>query len=148
MTIEMAHQVRPGRTYLDVSLCTGAAGRWPDETKQHCIEAVNLPGHPEPGIVDYETHAEEFAAGLAQGAPVTLIGIGKQELLSRQTEVVNRPLFGLLVGAGDLLARSHPGHGLMRWVAPVKRAAPNTSWVFKQAGISIEFTGRPNYTGR
>jgi hypothetical protein len=145
VTTDIRHLARPGRTYLNVPLCTGEAGRWPDGTEQHYIEAANLPCHPNPGIVDYGTdrNPEEFAAALADGAAVTLIGNGDKELLGEK-EVANRPLFGLLLGAGDLLGRSHPGHGLVRWVALVKRAEPNMSWVFKQAGISIELAGPPN----
>jgi hypothetical protein len=139
MTSDITHQDRPGRTYLKVALCTGGAGRWPVGTGEHVIDAVNLPCHPEPGVVDYRDHAEPFSRALADGAAVTLIATGKHR--------VDRPLFGRLVGAGDLLARSHPGHGLMRRVALVHRAEPNMSWVFNQAGIGIEFVGAPKRSG-
>lgn len=124
----LLQQVVGGRVYHDVSACVGDDGPWPAGTADHRLDAVVVAGHPQPGVVGWDEHADEFAEAAA-GADLYVAAV-------RQT--ANRPLLGLLLAGGDLLARSHPRHGLLGHVAVVADPVePNVGWTYRVHGVKV-----------
>lgn len=115
-----------GRVYTDVPLCSPAGG-WPSGTADHRIDAVVVPGHPEPAIAGWADDPEGFDRAVA----------GVEVYLAVARGYIDRPLLGLLVTATDLFSRSHPDHGLLRQVAVAERVEPNAAWLYHRRGIRI-----------
>lgn len=113
-----------GRVYANVALCTGG---WPEGTADHRIDAVLLPAHPQPGVVAWDDHADEFPHAL----------MGADAYLAVARGYVDRPLLGLLLAATDMLSRSHPDHGLLRQVAVAEKVEANAVWLYDRRGIRI-----------
>lgn len=116
-----------GRVYVDVALCTGGAGTWPPDTADHRVDAVVVPGHPGPGVVTWDDYPDEFADAI----------IGADAWIAVARGYVDRPLIGWLLGATDMLSRSHPGHGLLRQAAVAEKVEQNAAWLYNRRGIRI-----------
>jgi hypothetical protein len=120
------HGALGGRVYLNAKLCTELGG-WPEGTADHRIDAVVLPQHPSPGLVDHDDDPEEFNAAVR----------GADMYLAVARGYIDRPLLGMLLAATDLLSRSHPDHGLLRQAAAVHQIEPNIAWVYDRHGVRV-----------
>ena len=126
--LPVLRQLLGGRVYYDVAACVGEAAGWPPGSADHRLDAVVLPSHSQPAVVEWEEHADEFAAAAAN-ADLYVAAV-------RQT--ANRPLLGLLLAGGDLLVRSYPRHGLLRHVAVVADPVEsNVGWAFHVRGVRV-----------
>ena len=125
--LDVLQRALGGRVYTNVAVCTGPSGTWPAGTADHRIDAVVLPDHPDHGVVAWDADPQEFDRAVVGAAAWVAVVRGQ----------VNRPLVGWLLGATDMLSRSHPDHGLLRQAAVVGKPEANVAWVYDLRGIRI-----------
>jgi hypothetical protein len=107
-------------------LCTEQGG-WPDGTGDHRIDAVVLPHHQSPGLIDYDHEPEESTPPSKAPTPISALRAAMSTV----------PSLGVLLGATDLLSRSHPGHGLLRKAAAAHRVEPNAGRLYDRHSIRV-----------
>jgi hypothetical protein len=123
--LEWYAAAHPSRLVLaDVPLA-GPAGGW-GEVPDHRIDGVVVHGADTAGLL--EAPDPDEVAQLVVDRPVTLV-------VARG--YYDRPLLGLLLGGGDIFARSYPRHGRLSWLAITDKTEANIGWVYRKNGIEL-----------
>jgi hypothetical protein len=112
--------------FLDVPVARPGWRGWPPDAGEHRFHGVGFHGEPE--LREWNEDAFSHAVTMWPDAtPILAWGFA------------DRPAFGLIAAGLAMLARTYPGHGMLRPVALVAPGSqsPNTAPAYRARGIDI-----------